>query len=193
MKIFTSAILATVLLFSLGSLADASIVIFVSDDGADTTYSMTGTMDLTSITAQHTFAIDFDLGTSNQLYSADGTVHRRLFIGTLSMGVPGAGFSQTSNGVGTSFGFTDHGIIWDDSFTSNPGVVNVNRTWTIAGRTIASQFGTLLDSGPVVLWTLDATGETISITNSLTAAVPEPSSFAMFAACLVGFSRRRRR
>lgn len=97
---------------------------------------------------------------------------------------------QDTNGVGAGFGFVDDILFGDDSFGADPGVIAPDRTWTYAGQTVDSAFGTTLGDVPVVLWTHGTTSETISISH--VSAVPEPASLLVLGAALSGLFLCRR-
>ena len=97
--------------------------------------------------------------------------------------------STASSVSGHSFGGTLDGIYWDASFGKTiSGSITPISSMTFSGLTIATAFGTNLDSGPVVIWEDTDTGETISVQ-----AVPEPSSSASAAVGMMFLMLRRRR
>lgn len=176
----------------------AAIIFEASDDGSNLTFQATGTFDFGSTTGSSnsdssTFVSTAAFGT------LDGSNFTASFVGSSTGNNPFAGnspnvaanfglgaFSVLSTG-GTGFSFNGANAFWDDSLGASPGVISPTATWTIANETVASVFGAGLDNGPVALWTLAETGDTISVG----LAVPEPSSLLLTALASIGLLRRR--
>lgn len=185
--------------------ASADVTTYVTDDGTDIEFHMFGTMDLTGTTADVTQSINVDRTTRsnvaevNQLFSMGGTVNRDNGAGALSgqkwdlfQGVE----NNPSNGTGTSFGFVNDILFWDPVFGSSPGEIQIDRKWTVFGRTIESMFGNDFENSTdeIILWTHATSGDTVGIVNGAFSAVPEPSSLSVLGlVSLAGLLRRRRK
>jgi len=184
---------------------DAGLVLNVSDNGSNLTLSWSGSLTI-GTNGSSTFSYPATSGFGDDDYlssngsptgalSLDGTSFGKNTVGTASnnnpMIISVLRNSNSTNGVGTGFGFLNGSIYWDDSFGSNPGTIAPTRSWTFFGRTVASTFGTNLNSGPIVLWTHNQNGQTISIAKA--SAVPEPSAAVLVGLALVGCGLRRRR
>ena len=192
--IFRRPALAAMLLVFSAATASADIILQVSDDGTDLTLQWTGTMDVGGSGTVFNLDLDWFNADSSIVASLDGT-GRRGGAGTVSGNDPwllDTVNSNPGNGTGLGFGFSGGSLFWDDSFGFTPGVIAPDRTWTFTGLTVADAFGTNLDGGPVLLWTNDNTGDTISVAHSA-AAIPEPGSFALLAFAGVGLAVRRRK
>jgi hypothetical protein len=183
---------------TLSHAASASVMINVSDDGTDLTYHITGTIDRTGV------------GTSAGSFGSDAGDYVELNMGGFYSAddyylESGAGFTTGndpyvlstysnafSNGIGGGFGYLDTRFVWDSSLGADPDTVVVDRTFVQRFETVASAFGTNLDSGPVELWTHTSSGDTISI-QAFVAPVPEPSSSLLLVAGVAGLAFRRNR
>ncbi len=202
MKSLICAAIASAFLFCTPSSASAGIILEVSDNGTDTTLQWSGSMDLTGSTNGALTGKDenrifvLSSGAAPIVYSYEVNHYSANSAGTPSGQTPflgGGNYQSAFTGGGSSFGFQNSTIYWDQSFGTNPGIVTPVRSWTIANETVASLFGSNLDAGPVLLWTHNGTGDTISL-GLASAAVPEPSSASLIGLGLMCcFVRRRRR
>lgn len=178
--------------------AQADIILEVSDDGTDLTLQWTGTMNVgkTGEALGKGNNSDHVSSNSNSIESLGSSNFIGTSLGTRSSNDPWIftfRSNRPSNGSGTSFGFSGSVLFWDGSFGATPGVIAPDRAWTLNGLTVADAFGTNLDSGPVLLWTNDITSDTISVGLASSAAVPEPSSFALLGLGGIGVLVLRRR
>ncbi len=176
--------------------ASASVIITVSDDGTDLTYTITGTIDRSGDVAANVNippSLEFVDADSSQLFSLGGNnFSSGSGIGVVS-GLDPYILSTYNNdpgdGIGVlSGGFSGTSLFWDVSLGADPDTVTYDRTFVQTGQTVATAFGTNLDAGPVVLWTHTNSGDTFSIQ-----AVPEPSSSALLILGFAGLAVRRRR
>lgn len=187
-----------VLQLSVGSVS-ADVILEVSDDGTDLFLQWTGTFDLGSLVGVNDTTTGAVVsGTSQAISVLDGSNYRATFSGSFTGNDPIIGSTGGSAAMGgTGFGFNGANVFWDDSFGANPGIISPTGSFTLTNRTVASMFGSNLDGGPVALWTLTSTGDTISVglASTSSAAVPEPSAFALLATglCGAGMIRRHRR
>lgn len=190
MKLFSLATVVAVLAFST-STASADIILSVTEVGSDLHFSFSGTIDLTGDFGEHFINENLDLMTGNRVTSQSSAAYRDITAGVVTNYPFGAGYQlNPSNGSGEAFGFNNNGIYWDATYGQNPGELTIDRSWTVANRTIAGQFNGADLSSPVVLWTHTGSGDTISL---LAATVPEPSSAAAIGLLSVCFAARRRR
>jgi len=178
--------------------ASGDVILEVSDDGTDLTLGWTGNIDLgnpgSTLGGNNA---DFYSADSTTVYAEDGPGNLRSFgaIGATSGNDPwiaATTFNFPSLHSGTAFGFLGGQAVWDDSFGVSPGVINPTASWTFDSLTVATAFGTNLDSGPVLLWTHGTTGDTISV-GLASSAVPEPSAFLLLCVGALGFTGYRRR
>ena len=181
----------------LPSTAEADIILEVSDDGVDLTLQWTGELNNGGLTGSlNTQAEDLYRGGSDGVFSLDGSSRAGNNLGTVSPFDPWItefGRNAPTQGSGSGFGFEGSSLIWDDAFGDSPGMITPTRSWIFSGLTIATAFGTNLDSGPVLLWTHKATGDTVSVARANMATVPEPSMTGIGLCCLCCTTRRRRR
>ncbi|MEM9942644.1 MAG: PEP-CTERM sorting domain-containing protein [Planctomycetota bacterium] len=192
----STLVMLGVVLILLGSSANASIVVNFSDSAAGIFVQMTGTMDLSATSSQGS-AITRDLdrmvfqpGGIITFESSGGRTYSAFAGNTVFLPITGQSYTRaSSNGTGRSFGWLENQLYWDEAYGANPGVITVDRRFTIENRTIAGQFGTLLDNGPVAFWTHTASGDTISFA----LAIPEPTSYAMLGLSTLGLAYVRRR
>ena len=164
--------------FGVSPEAGADIILQVRDDGPSLRFTWSGTMDVTGSTGvAASLDIDSINEDTNAIISLDGSVFRASGAGTTSANDPWilpTSARAPSVGSGSRFGFSSQSLLWDDSFGAMPGTISPTGTWSYTGFDVATAFGTNLDMGPVLLWTHNGTGDTISI-----AHVPEPSAFLL--------------
>ena len=201
MKSLICAAVVSAFLFCSPSSATAGVILQVSDNGSDTTLQWSGSIDLTGSTNGALTGKDenrifvLSTGAAPIVYSYEVGHYSANSAGTPSGQTPfpgGGNYQSTFTGGGSSFGFQNNTIYWDTAFGTNPGTVTPVRSWTILGETVASLFGSNLDAGPVLLWTHNSTGDTISVGLGAT-AVPEPSSVSLIGLGLMCCCARRRR
>ena len=187
-------------LLYMASPAFAGVLLEVSDDGSDLTLQWTGSLDLGSVSS-NTFNNDFGPSLSTASTAIlDGSSFGRSFAGSATGNNPflngfglGAFSWHPSSLSGSGLGFNGRNLYWDDAFGAAPGVVTPTGQATINNQTVSSVFGTNLDGGAVALWTLTATGDTISVgLGSSGGAVPEPSTVAILGFGALGLVVRRR-
>lgn len=188
------AVIQAAVITSLGVFqpAEAAVTWLVSDDGANLTITTDGG--------------SLDVGTTVNSGVTTGIIGRvtndgpTFYVWNGNVFFAGAGTAEpfpawedadniSANTVdGDTFGYSRHAIYWDGTLGSSPGMITPNSTMTFSNLTVADAFGSTLDSGPVLLWTHDTTGDTISV-----ALVPEPSSIALFGFGLGSLVLRRKR
>ena len=179
--------------------AQGDVILEVSDNGADLTLGWTGTMDVGGITSSADSG-DIDLYSefNDLILSSDGSSRFSASAGNWAGVISSPWISSTainnpSSAIGTGFGYSGSALYWDDSFGTSPGIIAPTASWTFTGLTVATAFGTNLDSGPVIVWTHGTTNETISVGLASAAAVPEPSTTGLLGLCGLGFAACRRR
>ncbi|MGJ8695690.1 MAG: PEP-CTERM sorting domain-containing protein [Verrucomicrobiaceae bacterium] len=187
----SAALIATLALASLGlsQQASAGIVWLVTHDGSDLTITSSGSLDLTGTSmvfggAANQAGVNHD---STIFINAPST--RIGNAGTVSGNDPWVSpFIEASSYSGDIFGTSGTWIFYHESGPSSPGVITPVSTMTFDGLSVADAFGTNLDAGPVILWTANSTGDTISV-----ALVPEPSSALLLGLSTISLLLRRSR
>jgi len=171
-------LLAAVLLLPNTALSD--VILRVSDEGSSLRLRWTGQLTLSGASGGST-GVNFDkfAGNSSEVVSFD-TSPIADSLGTISGNDPwilNDAFNNNSTGSGLGIGFTGNTLYWDASLGNSPTLIAPNRSWTFDNLSVADAFGTNLDGGPVVLWTLDGSTQTISV-GLESAAIPEPGTMA---------------
>jgi len=165
----------------------AGVVIMASDNGSDLTLTFSGSIDRSGDSTNgvaHYFQWDNFNELSTSVFSiSEASPYYANNIGTWAGNDPwiaGSVYNSPATSLGSlDFGFQANALLWDNSLGEDPDTVTTDKVVTFTGYTVASAFGTNLDSGPVLLWTHTNSGDTITIAS---ATVPEPSS-----ATLLGF------
>ena len=182
----------------------AVVTLRVSDDGTDTTLTWSGMLNVGSSTGSllstpvNRDDVSNFFGVINSVYSVGASPYFVLGLsGSVSFNpviLPSLSQAPSSGGGGGAFGVADATLYWEASIGASPGTISPTRSWTFAGQTVASIFGTNLDAGPVTFWIFNATRDTIQIALDTT-AVPEPSftGFLVLAGLAMGLRRSRRR
>jgi len=177
-------------LITLSQPADAAVVWLVSDDGTNLTMTTTGTLDIGPTTgSSHT--ANAHKATISSLYSTGtlGSQYRTwgsAYTWTAFSEMNALGDADSSSGG--AFGHRVDILHWDLSLGDTPGIITPMTSMTWNNKTISSVFGTSLDAGPVTVWEINATGESISV-----ALVPEPTSISLLALSGLCMLVRRRR
>ena len=184
---------ASISLLALSQQADAAVTYLVAQDGLNVNIYTTGSIDLGTQT-NISNGVAHGVGPTaiwNFNTSASGA---RSTGGTWENDIPtlaGATFAADS-WSGNIFGVSINGPRTVTALYTNRGVSGTTYTpttnWVFNDETIATMFGTNLDSGPVLLWTAATGGETVSIE-----LVPEPSSAALLGLGGLALILRRRK
>jgi len=184
---------SSVLLITLTQSADAGVVWLASDTGGFLTLTATGSIDrgrLLGYSGSRKFDTGYFQSDSTIVYAWNGN-YSYSTIGTLSGNDPWISstlFADSILGTSQGFGHRNGQMYWDGNEIDVNYIVTPDIAMVFDTLTIATAFGSNLDAGPVLLWTCNATGDTISIEK-----VPEVSSMALLALGMVTFTMRRRK
>ena len=88
----------------------------------------------------------------------------KIGAGTPSENTPWIAGSPGAEVTGDTFGHAWTGLMWSEDSDVIPGIlIQPLTTMVFRGLTVDTAFGTNLDDGPVLLWTHDTSGDTISV------------------------------
>ena len=159
--------------------------------GTDTALSPQGWIEHDTLPGQFLIGVMFDHGPLEDILLAEGT------MGPFAFGTPGV--AQTFDVSGSTF-WVDGGAYYTaGTLAFNPDdydgmFVTPNSRMFFPGISVASVFGTSLDSGPQVLWTNHLEEGTIYVESANMSSVPEPSGVLSLGAILgLGLMFRTRR
>ncbi|MBT7068859.1 MAG: hypothetical protein HN919_21365 [Verrucomicrobia bacterium] len=168
--------------------AEAALTWEVSEAGGNVTMTTVGSLDITGLTGatSSTFsssAEGVDRNGSGWEYINNSGGNASWYRKDMNEGAPSAvpvvstGTFAPDSVSGDTFGQRKHdngnfSLHWDLSEGATPGTISPISTMVFNNQTIASMFGTNLDSGPVTLWTYGATGDSILIALASTPATP---------------------
>ena len=190
--VFSPFLLVMALVGGLGAQQglEASVTWLVSDNGMDLTFQTDGgSLDLGDVT--EAVVVDPRDFQPHSYVSGTGSsgfyMMSQDFLVLPGVGVPSDflmflrhNVSANFDGAGPTFGFGGPSLILGAEFGDFDDLGRVNSvsssitpesTFRIPGYTVSSLFGSTLDSGPVLLWTHQVTGDTILLSR----AIPEPS------------------
>lgn len=182
---------ASVIFLCTARQAEAGVVWLASDDGTNLTLTTDGGSLSTVGSAgfsPNTNTVGHYFENSNIVWNLNGTYYSEPLGFSTGQDPWISGTTTATIATGDAFGHYDSRLLWDVGFGSTPGTFTPNASLTFAGLTVATAFGSNLDSGPVVLWVASGTDDTISV-----AKVPEPSSAALLGLGALGLVLRRRR
>ena len=177
----TQTLLLCGLLFFVARSADAGMIVNFWDDGTDTYFSYSGSLNLSGMSLAGTNTVTDQYMTPNQGYffnilgTYDGYGPAANISGPSSYGTSG---QANITSTGPVFGFNMY-LVWvPHGYSSNSPI---NGTGTVFGHTIDS-----LGIFPGVhTWTL-ASGDTIELSANSTTPVPEPATLALLSIGLIG-------
>lgn len=189
---FIALATATVVIYiGLAQPANAGVVWLASDNGTDLILTTDGgSLDIGSLTAtspQVSPGSTVYLGNSTAVYTLPQSFYWHNFAGFTPNN---PWITSTANGTGTgdSFGHNGPDLIWDAANGTSPSIITPSSTMIFPGLTVATAFGTNLNAGPVTIFELNNTGDTISV-----ALVPEPSSTLFLSLGGLAAALRRKR
>jgi len=183
-RAITSIMAAVSITFlGLSQQTDAGVTWLASDDGTDLTLTTDGgTLNILGTThmaaLQYRFPLvkndpNFNWGvmwhTSGGCYAIVSdyfylSQHEPIGVGTPSGNSPWIAGSPGAEVSGDSFGHAWTGFLWSEDSEVLPGIlIRPLTTMVFRGLTVDSAFGKNLDKGPVLLWTHDISGDTISV------------------------------
>lgn len=189
--------------FSMLQASSASVVLLASDNGTDLTLRWTGDLNL-GTNAISGFTANINQNQINQVATAVYGVNGEFHFANLGTTQNDPVFSPVgianASSTAFSFGYSTTNLYWDDSLTANltPDgsgnvVITPTGSFVIQNQTVASMFGTNLDSGNVEIWRVNSTGDTISFGLDDISGVPEPSAAILFGIAISPTLVRRRR
>ena len=188
---FTAVVIACL---GLAQRSDAAVTWLVSESGGDVLLSTSGSLQLGGGFVVGTITRDWGGDVTDDLFGARGVMDRVAGAGSITGALSGlVGVSSTSTASGV-FGannaslFLEQGVYVGAATTITPVA-----SMTFLSNTISNIFGSVLDSGPVVLWTANGSGDTISVALAPAATVPEPSTTALLGLGGLALMLRRRR